>query len=216
MADESTRSEIITLTRVLRSDMRSVLDQLTKDRMTLNDFERFSVPWRNCLHGVTAGESLRREYLAMLHKLVGMVYQHLPGEGRNLRELSRVDEPDGWDWDAAAGELRGIEVAALAATNTPATDTSPVEVNANPPSDAFLSPKQLADLFHVPQEPLESRLKRWREKNAAGDGWIEHDKPTRNEPRFMYRVRSVQDVISSLKSATDGDGRTTDRKKPTH
>jgi hypothetical protein len=120
MADESTRSEIITLTRVLRSDMRSVLDQLTKDRMTLNDFERFSVPWRNCLHGVTAGESLRREYLAMLHKLVGMVYQHLPGEGRNLRELSRVDEPDGWDWDAAAGELQGIEVAALAATNTPA------------------------------------------------------------------------------------------------
>jgi hypothetical protein len=88
--------------------------------MTLNDFERFSVPWRNCLHGVTAGESLRREYLAMLHKLVGMVYQHLPGEGRNLRELSRVDEPDGWDWDAAAGELQGIEVAALAATNTPA------------------------------------------------------------------------------------------------
>jgi hypothetical protein len=120
MADESTRSEIITLTRVLRSDMRSVLDQLTKDRMTLNDFERFSVPWRNCLHGVTAGESLRREYLAMLHKLVGMVYQHLPAEGRNLRELSRVDEPDGWDWDAAAGELQGIEVAALAATNTPA------------------------------------------------------------------------------------------------
>lgn len=109
--DDLTRNEIVTLARVLRAAMRSDLEQLTRDRATLNDFERFSSEWRNHLVAVNAGESLRDEYSEMLRKLLELVYRHLPAEGRELREITRLDEPESWDWDAANAELQGIEVA---------------------------------------------------------------------------------------------------------
>jgi hypothetical protein len=126
MADESTLLRIADLARTLRAacpaevaNLRNAAETLrwcrdepehTTDRLTAD-----------ALHAYTAYRALVDEYAGMLRELLSLVYRHLPGEGSTPQELSRVDEPlDRWDWDAAAGELQGIEVAALAATNTPA------------------------------------------------------------------------------------------------
>jgi hypothetical protein len=120
--DEQAQSEIVTLARALRSDLRATAEQLTRDRATLNDFERFTDPWRNQLHAVNAGESLLSEYRKKVHQLVELVYLHLPAEGRTLREIIRLHTPEVWNWDAVESELQGIEVAAVGSTDSSAVE----------------------------------------------------------------------------------------------
>ena len=160
MADESTLVRIADLARTLRAacpgdvaNFRNAGETLqqcrnepeyTTDRLTAH-----------ALHAYTAYRALVDEYAGHLRELLTLVYRHLPAEGRNLRELSRVDEPlERWDWNVAAVELHGIEVVALAATTPATTDDAEAEL-----PDAFLSTSQLADRFSVPRQSLESRLR---------------------------------------------------------
>lgn len=124
MADESTLVRIADLARTLRAacpgDVANLRDagetlqrcrdepEHTTARLTANARHAYNAYRANC-----------DQYAGLVCDLLKLVYQQLPAEGRTLRELSRVDEPlDRWDWNAAAGELHGIEVAALAATPT--------------------------------------------------------------------------------------------------
>lgn len=64
--------------------------------------------------------------------------------------------------------------------------------------DASLSPKKLAELFRVPQGPLDSRLRRWR--NNAGRGWMENPDRASRDAKYLYRVGSIRHILISLKT----------------
>lgn len=109
-------------------------------------------------------------------------------------------------WSGLQDPIRDLQrrlTAALQAIDEP--DQLAAETNQRPTPEAFLSASQLAKAFGVKQSPLESRLKRWRKANAAGDDWIQHDKPAANEPKYLYRVGAVKELISELKPAADSD-----------
>lgn len=83
---------------------------------------------------------------------------------------------------------------------TPAT----VEPPAKQPTiddNAYLSPSKLAEIFSVPQNPLEQRLKRWRQGHA--DGWIENQERKPREPQYLYRVQTVRAVVKQLKTTSE-------------
>ncbi len=79
--------------------------------------------------------------------------------------------------------------------------------------DAYLGVTKLARRFHVPQNALEQRLKRYRRKNAAGAGWIENQERGPREPRYLYRVEDVQPVIDALRTTGEATGKRPAEKK---
>jgi len=127
MADESTLVRIADLARTLRALCPETVNRLKEEEETLrwcrNEQNQASDWMRgNARHGHIVYRAACDQCAGMLRGLLALTYRHLPAEGRALRELCRVDAPlDAWDWDAAAGELHGIEVAALA-TVTPAAE----------------------------------------------------------------------------------------------
>jgi len=193
MANESTLVRIADLARNLRAACPGDVASFKKAGESLQWCRNYPEHTTDrltaqALHAVTAYRALVDEYAGHLRELLKLVYQHLPAEGRTLRELSRVDEPlDRWDWDAAAGELHGIEVAALAAA-VPATADNAKAVsepktskrrrgNANAAMLDVLTRKPECRGWNITQWVAETRYSRaaicgcktWKELKAARD-----------------------------------------------
>jgi hypothetical protein len=63
--------------------------------------------------------------------------------------------------------------------------------------EGYYSPRQLAELFGIPDKKfnrLEKALKKFRDKNLLGVGFIEHDAPAKNMPRFFYSLKEVRPI----------------------
>jgi hypothetical protein len=73
--------------------------------------------------------------------------------------------------------------------------------------DATLSPKNLADKWGIPDKlnSLQSRLRRFRESNPAGNGtiWIEITDAKPREAKFWFRVRHVRPILDALKTTSE-------------
>ncbi|MDA1052660.1 MAG: hypothetical protein O3C40_19565 [Planctomycetota bacterium] len=59
--------------------------------------------------------------------------------------------------------------------------------------EAMMNHRHLAGVLQLESEPLRKRLNRWRKKN--GDGWQELTEATSKEPRYLYRVGDVREVL---------------------
>jgi hypothetical protein len=62
------------------------------------------------------------------------------------------------------------------------------------PDDAMMNHSDLAAALKLQAEPLRKRLDRWRSKN--GDGWQQLTEAKAKEPRYLYRVASVRDLLA--------------------
>jgi hypothetical protein len=82
-----------------------------------------------------------------------------------------------------------------ATTNTMTTPsgTEGDESLSNLPDDAMMNHRDLAAVLKLDAEPLRKRLDRWRKRN--GDGWQELTEATSKEPRYLYQVRAVREVL---------------------
>lgn len=184
MTDESTLVRIADLARTLRAACPGDVANLRKAGESLqwcrdypeNTTDRLTA---DALHAYNAYRALVDEYAGHLRELLKLVYQHLPAEGRNLRELPRVDAPlDAWDWDLAAGELHHIEVAALTAatpTGEPLTDTEQAVFDVIR-SKGPITGKKICNTVGTDQGTLTSRIipvlkKRYGVKNKRGAGY---------------------------------------------
>lgn len=68
-------------------------------------------------------------------------------------------------------------------------------------ADGFHSAGWLAEHYGISVDALDARLRRWRKENAAGGGWMPHDSPRVNEPKYLYRLSAVLPIIQDLKKA---------------
>jgi hypothetical protein len=114
------------------------------------------------------------------------VYNHLAKGGK----ISKQEQADATGWCAschAIADYIRIQPAQVAAAPSNVVD-----------DDTHLHPKKLAQLFDVPQGPLESRLKRFRKNNL--NGWIENPERTSRTATYLYRVGSIRPILTALKT----------------
>lgn len=64
---------------------------------------------------------------------------------------------------------------------------------------AMMNHRDFAEKLGVEAESLRKRLDRWRKDN--GDGWQELTEPRAREPRYLYRVGAVRDVLQAAINA---------------
>jgi hypothetical protein len=72
----------------------------------------------------------------------------------------------------------------------------------------FYSPRQLADHFGIPAtrfNAFEKALKKFRDKNLLGVGFIKHDAPAKNMPHFFYSVKEVRAIALRYIPADSGE-----------
>ena len=85
----------------------------------------------------------------------------------------------------------------------PAEESKPIDVD----DDATLSPKNLAVKWGISHKlgALQSRLKRFRESNPAGNGtlWIEITDAAPRDAKFWFRVRYVRPIMDALKTTSE-------------
>lgn len=67
-----------------------------------------------------------------------------------------------------------------------------------PRDDAYLTCAALAAAFDVAQEPLRSRLARFRKTSL--DGWIEQADPRTRASKYLYRVGAVRHIVDDLRA----------------
>lgn len=66
--------------------------------------------------------------------------------------------------------------------------------------DARMTHLDLATALSVEPEPLRSRLDRWRSKNAVG--WEEVTEPKPRQPKYLYRVGNIRDLLREAMSSS--------------
>jgi|GEM_PF-6744376 len=64
------------------------------------------------------------------------------------------------------------------------------------PDDVLLSVRQLVDIYDVPYDALDGRLRRWRQEHP--DGWRELSERRRNDPNFLYLLGEVRPILREL------------------
>lgn len=134
--------------------------------------------------------------ISILHHNPGMKRKDwgadIPSEARKLREFCdhlKTLEGNASDEGEHATEPEPAKPNATTATNgTEGDDTL-----SNLPDDAMMNHRDLAAVLKLDAEPLRKRLDRWRKRN--GDGWQELTEATSKEPRYLYQVRAVREVL---------------------
>jgi hypothetical protein len=113
------------------------------------------------------------------------------------------------DLSRLRGEMAAFDAALISSTARVANAAASVTSPAPPPTGCpecgelptMLSAADLAKVLNQPVDPLDSFLRRLREK--LPDCYQETDSPRKNEPRFLYRVADVwPDVQRWLKHRT--------------
>lgn len=153
-------------------------------------------------------------------EIVRLDYSHTIAEAKN-RLGARLKESDARELEESGGTNaesatknqpkaipqpeQPVDVEGDGRTETPDVIEGPPEVGqkaeqASPGGekpkidpDSYLSPARLAGLTDVPQSRLESRLRRWREKND--DGWVEDRDHKPKEAQYLYRMQSVRHLL---------------------
>lgn len=99
-----------------------------------------------------------------------------------------------------AGVIASVIPLADAYDETRNGGAKPVDID----DDATLSPKKLAEKWSILPlfGRLQSRLKRWRQENPAGNGtaWIEVADAKPREAKYLFRVGSVRHILDDLKT----------------
>lgn len=110
---------------------------------------------------------------------------------RLLLRTSRAD-------DATPAEYEGAILAVEAIANWAAeVQRKGSGKQSEPPADPLLTHLELAKRFDTEAESARKRLDRWRQKNAAGDGWHEVTERRANEPQYLYRLSAVLSLFAS-------------------
>lgn len=63
------------------------------------------------------------------------------------------------------------------------------------PPTAILSAADLAEVFNLPAEALRKQLDRYR---AGSDDWLEVQDQRKNEPRILYRLGTVAELLRDM------------------
>lgn len=78
--------------------------------------------------------------------------------------------------------------------------------------DSHLSSAKLAELFHVPHDPLRNRLNRWRKRNHSG--WIENSERGPRDAKYLYRVGAIRLTVEQMRDQRNDQRATSEKKKP--
>lgn len=76
-----------------------------------------------------------------------------------------------------------------------------------PNGSGMFTPKELADQFKVPLDPLRKRLDRWRKKHLVGSDWTEVEGATSREAKYLYRLKAITQIIEDLKEGSPSSER---------
>lgn len=68
--------------------------------------------------------------------------------------------------------------------------------------EGWFTDAQIADIYDVPLQALRARLKRRRERSWDSGDWKEIQNPTKNEPRYLFRLSAVLRDVVDLRQHT--------------
>ncbi len=151
------------------------------------------------LDGAVWVEACRSGYEAKLPKESDTVWSYL-GETKLRGKWNMIS-----GFDVSKGGLRKwknrlLALRALAETTEPPQSSAPHKSPDDLPDDARMTHIDLAKALGLQPEPLRSRLNRWRKKH--GEGCEEVTDVAAHQPKYLYRVGDVREVLREALEAS--------------
>jgi hypothetical protein len=129
---------------------------------------------------------LQRESLSLWCRMAGGMFPQLRKRARGVLANPEATEAD------LARVIREIHVAG----GWPASMDKEARKSLNDLSDdALMTHVDLANVLGLRKEPLRSRLDRWRRANKGSKGWQEVTEPEPHQPKYVYRVGFVRNLL---------------------
>ncbi len=88
----------------------------------------------------------------------------------------------------------------------------PIERRDDSPEEGYLSSRDLAKRFHVPEESLRKALQRWRRKNDKG--FIESADRRAHAPTYLYSIVAVWSIVEGLRLRSKASGKASAKRPP--